>query len=124
MEETDIPILHSAYQLYKTVSSLRKLVPKAERRALATRGESDSGRAGRDFSGEPATERSEGIPSDVRERQTEPAADVVAAREDTKVIDLKRYAELQKTVDEIGRMLGGWIKSTKISNGSPLKGFL
>ncbi|MFA5386513.1 MAG: diversity-generating retroelement protein Avd [Candidatus Paceibacterota bacterium] len=30
-----------------------------------------------------------------------------------KVIDNRKYVLLQETVDEIGRMLGGWIKSTK-----------
>lgn len=32
---------------------------------------------------------------------------------DTKSIDTKKYTALQETVDEIGRMLGGWIRSTK-----------
>ena len=30
-----------------------------------------------------------------------------------KTIDNKKYAILQELADEIGRMLGGWIKSTK-----------
>jgi len=32
---------------------------------------------------------------------------------EVKTIDNKKYATLQELVDEIGRMLGGWIKSTK-----------
>ena len=32
---------------------------------------------------------------------------------DTKVIDISRYEDLQSQVDEIGRMLGGWIKQAK-----------
>jgi len=32
---------------------------------------------------------------------------------DIKVIDQKKYIEIQSVIDEIGRMLGGWIKSFK-----------
>ena len=30
---------------------------------------------------------------------------------ETKAIDSKKYLELETSVDEIGRMLGGWIRS-------------
>lgn len=32
---------------------------------------------------------------------------------DTKAIDNKKYTVVQGKVDEIGRMLGGWIRSLK-----------
>ncbi len=32
---------------------------------------------------------------------------------DTKALDNKKYTVLQSEVDEIGRMLGGWIRSLK-----------
>ena len=32
---------------------------------------------------------------------------------DTKIINQKTYLKLQSQIDEIGRMLGGWIKSMK-----------
>lgn len=32
---------------------------------------------------------------------------------DTKAINNKKYTRLQANIDEIGRMLGGWIKSSK-----------
>jgi hypothetical protein len=32
---------------------------------------------------------------------------------DTRAIDMKKYVVLQADIDEIGRMLGGWIKSTR-----------
>jgi hypothetical protein len=31
---------------------------------------------------------------------------------ETKVFDLKKYTVLQEKIDEIGRMLGGWIRSS------------
>lgn len=30
---------------------------------------------------------------------------------ETRVFDLKKYTVLQEKIDEIGRMLGGWIRS-------------
>jgi len=32
---------------------------------------------------------------------------------DTEVIDFTKYEDFQNRVDEIGRMLGGWIKQVK-----------
>ena len=32
---------------------------------------------------------------------------------DVKAIDNKKYLSLESNVDEIGRMLGGWIKSSR-----------
>lgn len=32
---------------------------------------------------------------------------------ETKVIDLKKYTILAEIIDEIGRMLGGWLKGLK-----------
>jgi hypothetical protein len=32
---------------------------------------------------------------------------------DTKVIDKKYYVLLQEQIDEVGRMLGGWLKTLK-----------
>jgi hypothetical protein len=32
---------------------------------------------------------------------------------DTKIIDKKLYISLQQQIDEIGRMLGGWLKTLK-----------
>lgn len=42
---------------------------------------------------------------------------LIRLAKDTKAIDLKKYAHVQQIIDEIGRMLGGWIKSVKSSNG-------
>lgn len=37
---------------------------------------------------------------------------------DVKIIDQKKYLILEEKLQEIGRMLGGWIKSLKTSNRS------
>src|SRR3989344_906416 len=38
---------------------------------------------------------------------------LIRLMKDTKSIDLKTYALFEENLDEIGRMLGGWIRSTK-----------
>ena len=43
---------------------------------------------------------------------------------DTKLLDLKKCLLLQEIVDEIGRMLGGWMKSIREQKNSPLPGSL
>ena len=37
----------------------------------------------------------------------------VRIAKDTKVLDMAKYAKTQQQIDEIGRMLGGWIKHFK-----------
>lgn len=37
----------------------------------------------------------------------------VRLSKDVKLLDTRKYIGLQEKLDEIGRMLGGWIKSTK-----------
>ena len=38
---------------------------------------------------------------------------LVRLMKDTKTLDSKKYVRLQEIIDEIGRMLGGWIRSIK-----------
>ena len=114
MEELDIPILRKAYDLYRTFHSLRSIVPKADRYTL--------------------WQRSENLILDVLESILQagqlpkseklPYLEKVSVKlnvlrlflrltKDTKALELKKILMLQEIVDEIGRMLGGWIKSTK-----------
>lgn len=44
---------------------------------------------------------------------------LIRLTKDTKIIDLKKYALIQQDIDEIGRMLGGWLKSTKSATPPP-----
>ncbi|MBI1813224.1 diversity-generating retroelement protein Avd [Candidatus Peregrinibacteria bacterium] len=114
MEELDIPIFKKAYELYKTFHGIRNLVPKADRHTL--------------------WQRSENVLLEIIEfillASQLPKAEKLSALErasmklnllrmllrlarDTKAIDLKKSVSIQQIVDEIGRMLGGWIKSVK-----------
>jgi len=114
MEELDIPIFKRAYELYKTMHGYRGAVPKADRHTLWQRIESLT------------LEALEGIllASQLSKTQKLQPLEQVSVKlnmlrvllrlaKDIKAIDLKKYATLEMIVDEMGRMLGGWIKSVK-----------
>jgi hypothetical protein len=113
MNDSDIPILKKAYDLYRVFHEYRRVVPKAERFTIY--------------------ERSENAILDVIECILEAgyvrSGDKVALLEraslklnilrffirllkETHAIDVKKYTTLQEMIDEIGRMLGGWPRST------------
>lgn len=114
MEELDIPIFKKAYDLTKKLYELRGTVPKHDRYALWQRCENL------------VLEILEGIllASQLRKTQKLEPLEKVSVKlnvlrvflrlaKDLKIMDLKKYSLLEETVDEIGRMLGGWIKSTR-----------
>ena len=114
MEELDIPIFKKAYDLTKKLYELRGTVPKHDRYALWQRCENL------------ILEILEGIllASQLRKAQKLEPLEHVSVKlnvlrvflrlaKDLKIMDLKKYGLLEEMVDEIGRMLGGWIKSTR-----------
>lgn len=113
MNDTDIPILKKAYDLYRTFHTYRRVVPKAERFTLYERCEN----AILDMIEailEAGYSRTAQKPI-VLERASIKLNIVrffVRLLKETRCIDVKKYTALQEMVDEIGRMLGGWIRST------------
>jgi len=114
MEELDIPIFKKAYDLTKKLYELRGTVPKHDRYALWQRCENL------------ILEVLEGIllASQLRKTQKLEPLEQVSVKlnvlrvflrlaKDLKIMDLKKYGLLEEMVDEIGRMLGGWIKSSR-----------
>lgn len=114
MEEFDIPIFKKTYDLYKTFYGYRETVSKQDRYTL--------------------WQRCENLILDILKNILEAShllkTDKLPVLEKTslklnllriflrlckevKAIDNKKYVLLQEKIDEIGRMLGGWIKSTK-----------
>ena len=112
MNDTDIPILKKTYELYKLFHEYRKVVSKANRFTIY--------------------ERSENLIIDLIECFLEAGYTKSSSRvsllekasvklnmlrlfvrlmKETYVIDTKKYISLQEMIDEIGRMLGGWIRS-------------
>ena len=114
MDEFDIPIFKKSYDLYKTFYGSRTLLPKQDRHTIWQRCESllldileGLLLASQQYKGEklPALERTSTRLSLLRI--------FIRLMKDTKAIDSKKYVALEGCVDEIGRMLGGWIRSLK-----------
>lgn len=113
MNDTDIPILKKAYDLYRTFHMYRRVVPKAERFTLYERCENailDTIEAILEAGYSKSTQK-----AFVLERASVKLNIVrffIRLLKETRAIDIKKYTTLQEMVDEIGRMLGGWIRST------------
>lgn len=114
MNDLDIPIFKKTYDLYKEFYNLRLSVPKQDRYTLWQKCESL------------LIEVLEGILFASQQSKMEklPTLEKTSVRlnflricirlmKDVKAIDAKKYIIIEANLDEIGRMLGGWIKSTK-----------
>lgn len=113
MNDNDVPILRKIHELYKQFHEYRLLVPKHERFSIY--------------------ERSENIIIEILELILEASYSYkekkntllerasirlnilrffIRLMKENKSLDMKKYTLLQGIIDEIGRMLGGWIKSS------------
>lgn len=114
MEEFDIPIFKKTYDMYKTFYGYRNLVPRQDRFALWQRTENA------------ILDMLEAIMIAGQKRKQEKSLFLEKASsklnllrvflrlmKEVKIIDNKKYVALEESVDEIGRMLGGWLKSVR-----------
>lgn len=114
MEELEIPIFKKTYELYRMFYGFRALVPRQDRYTLWQRCENL------------ILDILEGImwASQLSKAEKLPTLEKTSLKlnllrvflrlaKETKTIDNKKYLTLEELVDEIGRMLGGWIRSTK-----------
>ncbi|MFZ4500570.1 MAG: diversity-generating retroelement protein Avd [Minisyncoccia bacterium] len=114
MNDSDIPIFKKSYDLYKDFYNLRLFVPKQDRYTLWQKCENL------------LVEVLEGILYASQQTKSEklPTLEKTSVRlnflricirlmKDVKAIDGKKYIIIEANLDEIGRMLGGWIKSTR-----------
>ncbi|MBI4276435.1 four helix bundle protein [Candidatus Uhrbacteria bacterium] len=109
----DIPLFKKTYDLYKTFSSYRSVIPKQDRYTIAQRCESmmcdllegvmDASQTGKSEKGVVLARAS---------RTLNMLRVFIRLMKDTHALDTKKYVLLETSVDEIGRMLGGWIRST------------
>ena len=114
MQQTDIPIIHQTYELYRALHALEKTIPKMERFTLWQQAENTL------LSGLRSLIRVGYLPQESRLPQLmNVSAEIDMLRVfirltlDVKAIPQQKYIALQEKIDEIGRMLGGWIKSLK-----------
>lgn len=114
MDDFDIPIFKKTYDLYKIFYGYRKFVAKQDRYTIWQQCENI------------ILDILEGIllASQTYKAEKLPILEKTSLKlnflrvflrlmKEVKTIDNKKYTVLEELVDEIGRMLGGWIKSTK-----------
>lgn len=114
MDEFDIPIFKKNYELYKSLNGMRASVPKQDRYAVWQRVENTSLDLTELLLHATALYKAEKTPVlDRASIKLNLLRVLIRLSHDTKAIDGKKYTLIQQQIDEIGRMLGGWIKSIK-----------
>jgi len=114
MDEFDIPIFKKTYELYKTVYSYRASVSKQDRYTLWQRCETILLDILEGMLMASQMSKAEKFPTLIGVSTKLKLLRVfIRLNKDVKAIDMKKYLVLQQDIDEIGKMLGGWIKSTK-----------
>ena len=114
MDEFDIPIFKKIYDLYKIFYGYRIFVAKQDRYTIWQRCENIILDILEGILLASQTYKTEKLPI-LKKTSLKLNFLRVFLRlmKEVKTIDNKKYVILEELVDEIGRMLGGWIKSTK-----------
>ena len=114
MEEFNIPIFKKTYELYKEFYGLRNSVPRPDRYTIWQRCENLILDILENILWASQLSRAEKLP--VLEKSSLRLNFLrvfLRLCKEIKVLDSRKYILFEEDVDEIGRMLGGWIKSTK-----------
>ncbi len=116
MDSFDAPIVQKSYLLYKELYGLRLRIPKQDRHALWARCE----KANLDVLELVLLAAQRQKPDkhaalELASAKLNVLRVFVRLAKDTKVIDGKRYVSLEAQLDEIGRMLGGWMKAVPVN---------
>ena len=110
--EIEIPILKKSYELYKLFHEYRKVVPKQDRYTIWERSENALLDMLECFLDAGYTKSSnKQLLLEKGSTKLNLFRFLIRLMKDTKSLDTKRYLALQTLIDEIGRMLGGWIRS-------------
>lgn len=114
MNIQDTPLIHHAYQLYRALHEKSASIPKHARYTLWQRCENaclDALQGLIMVAYTPLSSRREKVL--LVSSSVDMLRIFIRLASDTKTIDKKLYLSLQEQIDEIGRMLGGWLKSLK-----------
>jgi four helix bundle protein len=114
MDDFDIPIFKKSYELYKQLHELRIKVSKQDRHTLWQRLENTALQVLEGILRASSMTKNEKLPVLQKVSNNLNVTRVfIRLAKDTKIIDFVKYEDLQNRVDEIGRMLGGWIKQVR-----------
>ena len=114
MDDFDIPIFKKSYDLYKTLHEYRRLIPKQDRFTIFERVDITTLDVIEDILLASSQQKSMKLPTLERASlKLNMLRIFIRLMKDTKALDLKKYLVIESLIDEIGRMLGGWIRSMK-----------
>ena len=114
MDNFDIPIFKKSYDLYKLFYSYRNTISKQDRYAIWQRCDGMILEVLENIMAASQMAKGEKLP--VLEKTSIRLNFLrvfIRLMHETKGIDIKKYVLLQESIDEIGRMLGGWMRSVK-----------
>lgn len=114
MDDFDTPIFKRTYDLYKLIYELRIKVSKQDRHTIWQRLENKLLEVLEYLLTASSMTKDQKLPKLLEASNSLNVTRIfVRLAKDTKIIDLKKYEIFQANIDEIGRMLGGWIRQVK-----------
>lgn len=115
MNELDIPIFKKTYDLYKKFTILRTTIPKKDRYTIWQSCEGYILEVIECILTAGQSQRPTKLPAlEKASMKLNLSRVFIRLMKDTNVLNSKHYLTFQTDLDEIGRMLGGWIRSTKV----------
>lgn len=114
MEEFNIPIFKKIYDLYKIFYGLRNTIPKQDRYSLWQKCEKSLLDTLENILMASQMPKAEKLPILQKASfKLNLFRIFIRLAKEVKALDNKKYVLLQENTDEVGRMLGGWIKSVR-----------
>lgn len=114
MNDEELPILKKSYELYKIYHEYQRTITKQARYTIYARGEQVILDMLECLCAASYAMRAERV---TLLHKTSVKLNLlrllVRLMKDTKTLNTKQYVTLQEAADEIGRMLGGWIRAEK-----------
>lgn len=112
--DLDIPIFKKTYDLYKAFYGYRADVSKQDRYTIWQRAENCILDVLESILFAAQSQGREKVPTlEAASVKLNVLRVLIRLTKDVKAIDNQKYLALEADVDEIGRMLGGWLRSTK-----------
>jgi four helix bundle protein len=109
----DIPVFHKTYELYKFFYQLVAHFPKKDRYSIGQKIENGMLGLIEDIVTASQLSKSEKVPTlQGASIKLDVLKVLIRCCKDLKIIDNKNYLLLESKLQEIGRMLGGWIKAS------------
>lgn len=116
-----IPLVHTTYEYYKLFHQFIKLFPKSEKYSLGVRIENvilDTLELALSAAYAPSVERPALLKT--LDAKVQLLKTLTRLAHEVRAMDDKKYLALQEKLQEMGKMVGGWLRSTRNSTSGTL----